>query len=308
MSNNELTISNGDISQVLTEEDEINIQAKLWQLLARRTELYTMGEHSSVRIETAQELLQSISFCLDVYLKQSGNTKKLLSTADLEELFNLGQKALEEQLNLGKRLYSKACLTAPEIENISYKDTLRSISGFFKQYDYRFFAHLIPCDIDYQLCHAVKESLQGVEYINQYLGRIIIENGFIKRFEKNVAERLLNSYCSDYKGLLINLYEPLATNAIGLALLQEESKKLNITVADNNRLISLFESLTVTPAKKALADAADRVCTEIGINDPSSVRYLRKTAEGIYPRIEAALLHGDLSGIFLNFDAPAHNT
>lgn len=308
MSNNELTISNGDISQVLTEEDEINIQAKLWQLLARRTELYTMGEHSSVRIETAQELLQSISFCLDLYLKQSGNTKKLLATADLEELFKLGQKALEEQLELGKRLYSKACLTAPEIENISFKDTLRSIGGFFKQYDYRFLAHLIPCDIDYQLCHAVKESLQGVEYINQYLGRIIIENGFIKKFEKNKAESLLSSYCSDYKGLLINLYEPLAVNAIGLALLQEESKKLNITAADNNRLISLFEPLTVTPAKKALADASDRVCSELEINDPSSVRYLRKTAEGIFPRIEAALPHGNLNGIFLSFDAPAHNT
>ena len=96
MPNNELTNLNKSISETLTEEEEIFVQAKLWQLLARRTELYTMGEHSSVRIETAQELLQSISFCLDVYLKQSGNTKKLLAIADLEELFNLGQKALEE--------------------------------------------------------------------------------------------------------------------------------------------------------------------------------------------------------------------
>ena len=308
MPNNELTISNADISQVLTEEDEINIQAKLWQLLARRTELYTMGEHSSVRIETAQELLQSISFCLDVYLKQSGNTKKLLATADLEELFKLGQKALEEQLNLGKRLYSKACLSAPEIENISYKDTLRSIGGFFKQYDYRFFAHLIPCDIDYQLCHAVQESLQGVEYINQYLGRIIIENGFIKKFGKNKAESLLNRYCSDYKGLLINLYEPLAVNAIGRALLNEKCETLNITYSENQRLTTIFEPLTTTPAKNALRDASDRVCSELGINDPSSVRYLRRTAEELYPRIEAALPRGNLSGIFLCFDPPAYNT
>ncbi|MBP8640129.1 MAG: hypothetical protein KBI01_04420 [Oscillospiraceae bacterium] len=302
MSNNELTISNGDISQLLTEEDEIKIQAKLWQLLARRTELYTMGDSSSVRIETAQELLQSISFCLDLYLKQSGNTKGILATADPEELFKLGQKVLEEQLELGKKLYSKACLTSPEIENTSYTDTLRSIGSFFKKYDYRFFSHLIPCDIDYQLCHAVNEHLQGVEYVNQYLGRIIIENAFVRKFEKNAAVSLLNSYCSDYKGLLINLYEPIAVNAIGLTLLHEKSKGLGIASHHQQRLLELFETLTVTPAKKALVDAANRVCAELEISDPSSVRYLRKTAEELYPRIEAALPSGKLGGIFLPFN------
>ena len=306
MSNNELTISNGGLAEALTEQEEIKIQAKLWQLLARRTELYTMGESSSVRVETAQELLQSVSFCLDLYLKQSGNTKKLFVGADMEELFELGQKILEEKIELGKKLYSKACLTAPEIENISYRDTLRGIGGFFKHYDYRFFAHLIPCDIDYQLCHAVKEGLQGVEFINQYLGRIIMENEFVRKFEKERAESLLNSYCSDYKGLLINIYEPIAVNAIGLGLLREDCKALNIKASDRERLNSLFHPLTMTPTKKELNDAALRVCSELGINDASSVRYLRRTAEGLYPRIEAALPHGNLGGIFLSFGVPSN--
>ncbi len=301
MSNNDIVLSNGKLSESLTEDDEAKIQSKLWQLLARRTELYTLGESSSVRIETAQELLQSINFCLGIYLRQSGNTKKLFVTADLEELFALGQKALENQIDLGKRLYNKACLTAPEIENISYKDTLRSIGGFFKHYDYRFFSHIIPCDIDYQLCHAVKDNLKGVEYINQYLGRIIIENDFVRSFEKSRVESLLESYCSDYKGLLINIYEPLAANAIGLALLHEDVKALSITALDCERLTKLFEPLSATPAKSALNEAADRVCTELGINDPSSMRYLRKTAEELYPRIEAALPHGSLGGIFMSF-------
>lgn len=308
MTNSDLTISNGGLAEALTEQEEINIQAKLWQLLARRTELYTMGEHSSVRVETAQELLQSVSFCLDLYLKQSGNTKKLFAVADLEELFELGQKILEGQIELGQRLYSKACLTAPKIENISYVDTLRSIGGFFKHYDYRFFAHLIPCDIDYQLCHAVKEGLQGVEFINQYLGRIIMENEFVRKFEKESAESLLKSYCSDYKGLLINIYEPIAVNAVGLALLQEDCKALNIKASDRERLNSLFNPLTATPAKKELNDAALRVCSELGINDASSARYLRRTAEGLYPRIEAALPHGNLGGIFLSFEVSSNAT
>ena len=301
MSENELILSSASPSAPLTEEDEGILQNKLWKLLARRTELYTMGESSSVRIEIAQELLQSINFCLGLYLKQSGNTKKFFVNADLEELLKQGQAVCEEKIELGKLLYNRACLTAPEIENISYRDTLKDIGGFFKHYDYLFFAHLIPCDIDYQLCNPVKESLQGIEYINDYLGRIIIENDFVKRFEKNKVESLLNSYCSDYKGLLINLYAPLATNAVALALLKESVSTLTISASDDARLVKLFDGLSLTPAKKALSEAALRVCKEIEINDASSVRYLRKTAEELYPRIEAALLHGKLSGIFIPF-------
>lgn len=301
MAENELILSSAGLSGPITEEDERIIQTKLWQLLARRTELYTMGESSSVRIEIAQELLQSISFCLDLYLRQSGNTKKLFVNADLEELFKLGQAVCEEKIELGKLLYNKACLTAPEIENISYKDTLKDIGGFFKHYDYRFLAHQIPCDIDYQLCNPVKESLLGIEYINDYLGRIIIENDFVRRFEKDRIENLLSSYCSDYRGLLINLYSPLAANAVGLALLNENVSTLNVTASDEEGLVKLFEPLSATPTKNALNEAALRVCAELNINDASSVRYLRKTAEELYPRIEAALPHGNLSGIFIPF-------
>ena len=297
---NNIVSSNGGLSETLSEEEQ-SIQTKLYVLLKRRTELYTMGEHSSVRIETAQELLQSVIFCLDLYLKQSGNKRKLLAKADLEELFRLGQVVIEEQLELGKKLYQIACSSAPKIENTSYKDTLSGIGDFFKRYDYRFFAHLMPCDIDYQLCNPVQESLKGVEYINQYLGRIIIENSFVGKFEKSIAERLLNSYCSDYKGLVINIYAPLAANAVGLALLREEVRPLNISETDGERLAELFEPLSVTPAKEALRTAANRACAELEINDASSVRYMRKTAEELFPRIEAALPRGGLNGIFVPF-------
>ncbi|NCB73254.1 MAG: hypothetical protein EOM51_00705 [Clostridia bacterium] len=301
MSTNEIIPANNKISDELTEADKQIIQSKLWLLLKRRTELYTMGDSSSVRIETAQELMRSIEFCIGLYLKHSGSSRKLLAESELEELFSLGQKLIEEQLELGKKLYSKACLTAPEIENLSYQDTLRSIGGFFKHYDYRFFAHLIPCDIDYQLCNPVRESMLGIEYLNDYLGRIIIENDFVRKFNKESAESLLKAYCSDYKGLLINLYSPLAANSVGLALLDEDVKALNITAEDGDHLSSLFGTLSATPAKKALHEAALHVCSELNISDPSSVRYLLKTAEALLPRISAALPHGNLGGIFITF-------
>ena len=301
MSEKELIISGGAMSEMLSEEEEKTLQTKLWRLLARRTELYTMGESSSVRVETAQELLQSILFCLNLYLKRSGNTRKLLVKGELEELFALGLKAVEEELETGRRLYNTTCLTAPKIENISYKDTLVGIGEFFKRYDYRYFAHQIPCDIDYQLCHPVDVKKQGIEYINEYLLHIKAENDFVCKFDNKLAEGLLGAYCSDFRGLLINIYEPLAVNAIGLALLRGDVRSLCITPTEAQRLNKLFEPLSVTPAKKALSDAAKRVCAELGLSDKVSEVYLSKTAQELFPRIEAALPQGNLGGIFLSF-------
>lgn len=300
MTNELILSSEGTLLGALSDEDERTLQLKLWRLLSRQTEMYTMGDSSSVRIETAQALLESIQFCLNLYLKKSGNTKELLVTSDLDELFALGIKAVEEQIETGKQLYHAACVTAPEIDNISYKDTLIGIGGFFKHYDYRYFAQTISCDFDYQLCHAVEDSYQGIEFINEYLRRIIIENDFVRHFDHDRAIRLLESHCSDYRGLLINIYEPLAANAIGLALLHENVGALCVAEADRLRLKGLFETMSETPAKKALKDAARRVCSDLEIRDKAEEKYLLKTAEELYPRIEAALPHGNLGGVFLS--------
>ena len=299
---NEIILSGGTLSETLTEDEENELQIKLWSLLARRTRLFTMGDSSSVRIETAQELFNSICFCLDLYLKQSGNNRRVLLSSDIEILFERSLKAVEEKVELGKRLYKIACSSALRIENISYRDTLISIGGFFRKYDYRFFAHMIPCDIDYQLCHQIEDCFQGIEYINEYLKRLIIENSFVNIFQISHVEQLLEKSCPDYRGLLINIYEPVAVNALGRALLYENVRKLNISPEDRTRLFELFDPLTATPSIRLLNKAALRTCAELGIKDTNAIDYLRKTSEELYPRLNVAISHGFLENVFQTFD------
>lgn len=299
MENNIILLSGGGLTRALSNEEEKKLQTVLWQLLAKRTALYTAGESSSVRAETAQELLKSICFCLDLYFRKCGETGKLLITSDPDEVLSFAQKAVIEETENGRRLYAVACSTAPEIENISYKDTLTGIGNFFRRYDSRFFAHNIPCDIDYQLCHGLDDSFLGIEFINEYLRRIIIENNLVCRLDKNLAVSLLENYCADYRGLLINIYEPIAVNTVGLALIGENIRKLNMTDQDRASVLGLFSAMSATPAKKALREAALHVCRELKIEDSSAQRYLQLTAEELYPRIEVALRSGEIGGIFL---------
>jgi len=50
------------------------IQSKLWMLLEKQSDRFTMGDSSSVPVETAQELLLSICFCIEMHLNKSSNT------------------------------------------------------------------------------------------------------------------------------------------------------------------------------------------------------------------------------------------
>lgn len=294
-------LGNAELVEAFTPEQEAAVQEKLLLLLKRRAALYTGGDSSSVRLETAQELMQSIVFCLDLYFRRSGQSKSLLLSEDEEELFSKAQKLCEREIECGRALFSKAVLTAADFGNISYTDTLTGIGSFFRRYDYRFLSHQTPCDIDYQLCHAVSDGVLGVEYINEYLRRLIIENSFVGCFKKELVEQLLQNFSSDYRELLINIFEPVCANAVGLSLLGKSCHSLCIEAQDLDKLRVIFEPLSATPAKKALSDAAERVCSELRITDSHSLGYVRKMAEELYPRIEASLPFGGLSGVFVLF-------
>lgn len=277
-------ISNG----VLSETDTINIQNNLWMLLERQTERFTMGDSSSVPVEIAEELLSSICFCIELYLKKSSNifegaTK--LKNENLFDLFALGQVEIAMDIDRGKKLLKEAQESALKVDNISYHDTLKEITAFFKKYDYRFLAHDIPCMIDYQLCQEVPELL-GIEYINEYLHRFIIESKFCGHFNNELIISLLQEYCPNYKEQLINIFEPVCTNGIGLALLDKDVFSLNITETDQVELLNLFRLWTEKEAMENLALAADKLYGLLEIEDSDTREYLKKTAAAQYSRIK----------------------
>lgn len=289
-------------SDALSDGERTVLQVKLWQLLARRTDRYVTGDSSSVPLETAQELLASICFTLDGYLQEEGKSRPLLVDADLDELFLEGVKKIEAKIAAGKKLWRAACLSAPvpPIENISLQDTLRGVGAFFKRYDYLFLAHQIPCDLDYQLCRPVPDAYLGISYINEYLRRVVTENGILNRFEKGLVIRLLESYVPDYKNQLVNLCEPVIVNAVGLALLGGHIPALDITKEDRSYLAALFEPMSEKEGQDALTGAARRFCKEAGLFDTFTRRYIADTARDLAPRIRAALPAGHLDGIFLS--------
>ncbi len=292
---------NIQIDKNISEEDKMLIEFKIWNLLGKHTDRYTMGDSTSVPIEIAEELLNSICFSLGLELRELMNAKEVLMEEDISDLLKASWSKIASLMDRGKKLLEEVRKSSPNIENISYKDTLNEIDKFFNKYDYRFFAHKIDCSIDYQLSNPISEKLQGIEYINEYLKALLIENQFCLCFDKDNIIYILNSYCSDYKELLINIFEPILTNAIGLDILGRDILTLEISALQRETLLGIFRNLSKTEILVKLKSSSKNVCDILGVVDNEKIEYIKKTAANIYPRIEVGLSTGNIDNIFLSF-------
>lgn len=154
--------------QPFSEVETRRFLEKLWQLLARQTERYTMGDSTSVPTETAQELLASICYALQFEMAQSGRTSRELLKSDLYAAFKDGQAHLRAKVAETKRLWEFACAQT-QVD----ADTLRWIGCFFRRYDLYFFAHQTPWDMGYPLQLGAAERLKGIFYVEAYLREML---------------------------------------------------------------------------------------------------------------------------------------
>ena len=131
-------------STVSSVEGARTFDAHLVALLAWQTRKYTKGESSSVTVETAQELLASLRYTIDVVTEETHIPQERLMTEELPPLIRQGQELLQGRLERAKQLWAAAGQTVPGLRNAYYADTLRGIGDYFKRYDLYFFAHIKP--------------------------------------------------------------------------------------------------------------------------------------------------------------------
>lgn len=283
----ETTLSQGEYHQM---------QEKLLSLLSRQLQRFTMGDSSSVPVELAQTLFQGLCCCLGISADPGESWKGLLE-ADLEEVYQQALAELEGKKRQGEQLWQMLCLDLPPVVNVSMMDTLKSIGGFWKRYDSRFFAHEIPCDIDYPLALPVSESVQGVDYVGQYLGNLFCENRFLSRYSAEAMVPVLERYCPDYKGLLVNFFEPIAAVALGLAALGSPAAGLFIGMRELACLSDLFARKERAGIMECLLQGLERLDQEQKLT-PEVRAYMARYCGQLAARIDGMRACGGLGGIF----------
>lgn len=179
------------------------------ELMAHVCALYTHGESSSVSEYEAYELAESVLYVLGLGDKTERQTMELLASGDVVAVWTQKRYELQARIPGVMELWQRVVGVMPPIHNIALRDTLASISQLPQVYDTFFAAHEVPCSIDYPLSEPVPEDLRGLDYVEEWLRRLLVEAQFLARFNTDEVVAYLDAWCPDYRGLLLNLYDPI---------------------------------------------------------------------------------------------------
>ncbi|WP_243454591.1 DUF6179 domain-containing protein [Desulfosporosinus fructosivorans] len=293
--------------KLLTDSEFESIQLQSIQLLAKQTERYTGGESSSVKVEKAQGIMQSIFYCIGIYLKSFPDTDISIATLKhkpLSDLFRQGKQLVRLQLDSARQLLSAIQNDSIITDNCAYNDTIQNgLPIFFSAYDVDFAAHDTPASIDYPLSND-RMDLVGIEYIYCYLQKLSLENQFCRHFTSPAIHCLLRGYDDHYQDLLINIFELVLTNLVGSVLALRNVLQLNIEPQDRQYLQQKLVNLSDDQLDTMLEDASTKLCKELNISDRLLKEHVVATAMNLSPRLKNALENNGLESIFISLKAP----
>ena len=288
---------------LLTESDLENIQLQCISLLASKSERYNRGESSSLRVETAESIMESILYSIGLYLKSLPDPDQAaaeLKTTKIPELYEKGRRLVNTKLQVAKLIYHMVQKNKIDTPNHSYNSTLseNGIGIFFKSYNLDYGAHDIPASIDYQLCNPVND-LAGVEFIQKYLKNLYLENQFCLNFAAESIHHLLYGYDKAYADLLINIFEQVLTAALGCYLADRDIRELSITEEDIRGLYGKLLKYDNHTFRLIIHKAIKDILAELNITNSSLQSYIESSLPQIISNIENALKLNTLSKVFI---------
>lgn len=296
---------------MLTDRESAQIQSDSVSLLAKLTEELTGGQSSSVSVERARELMDSITFTVGIYLKNFPSPDEALEALKKEGMhtaFEKGQRRIAIMIKTTSLLHERLKRELILTKNECYRATaVEGIDGFFRLYRPQFGAHMIHITADYPTC-MVANGLGGIEFIRQYVHDIYLENYFCSRFEPGSVHRLLKAYNKDYGELIFNIFTPVLTTAIGCVMSKREPAELLLNSEDIDFLCRRLSGKDKKSVLSSATKAVDTIITKLGL--PESVNeYVMDILPGIADSVVYAVAHGNVSDIFVsqNCDLPYEN-
>ncbi|EPY2303386.1 hypothetical protein FDF18_00690 [Clostridium sporogenes] len=275
------------------------------ELLRVKLKYYTKDESSSVMTEVAESILQCIDYTIGIYLKNFDNIELIieeLKHTSLDDILNMGHDLIKNKKLECKKLFKEIKANKLKVDNYSYNDTVDDgLSPFFKEYDDFFAPHETPCSIDYQL-YIDNMNFIGIEYVYNYLYDLSLENEFCNKFNIDEINKLLKGYDKKCELLLINIFELVFINSLGLIICNKDLNSLNINNLDREIIKNKLEKLTIEELKDELIKDA-KICLEVlEIKNTELMTYIKKGILNIALLINERIKLNKLETVFISFN------
>lgn len=272
-------------SQMINDEDIKNMQIQIFELLDERVYKYNGTESSSIRKEIMEQINASNYYTISLYLKIFKNPDdavNMLKTKGLKEAYYSGRKRIDRLLNIIKVMYIKVKQNKLKTKNTTYNNTiLGGIQGFLKIYDPDFNAQDMKITADYPLYNTLIGKLEGVEFINEYVNSLYIENQFCNLFPSENIEHLLNGYSPEYEDLVINIFEIVLLEAIACKLVGRDVKDLELNECEFKRICEMFNGKSKVEIQAHIEKAYKEIQEELFPQNKELQKYIEKNLKTI---------------------------
>ncbi|SFB02746.1 DUF6179 domain-containing protein [Clostridium frigidicarnis] len=280
------------------------------ELLKVNLKYYTKDESSSVMVEVAESILQCIDYTIGIYLKTFDNLESIIEeikNTNLFDMLKMGHDLIKEKILYSKKLLHEINENKLEVDNYSYSDTIDyGIPLFFKEYNDLFSAHETPASIDYQL-YIDNMDYIGIEYIFNYLETLSLENEFCNNFHISEINKVLRGYDKKCELLLINIFELVLINSLGVIICGKDLNSLNINSLDREQIKNKLGNLSLEELQQELLKYA-KICSEIlDIKNEAVVTYIKKSTLKITSLINESIKLNRLETVFISFDEDDSN-
>ncbi|MFT8361964.1 MAG: DUF6179 domain-containing protein [Sporolactobacillus sp.] len=277
------------------------MQMDCLDLLAQHVEAFQKGRSSSIPVEGAEHIMHSIFFTLGIAAKHypyPDDAVIALQSRGVRALFNDGLKRTKRLVQSTRLLHATIVAHLIHSDNQFYTSTVvDGIHGFFKLYDPVFAAQDIHITADYPVFQPF-EKLSGIEFIHKYLTCIYYENCFCGYFSDEAIHELLCGYSADYHTLLMNLYGPVLTSAIGCKLTGRPPRQLNLNADAVGLIGKRLEQESRTDIQALLEATVAELARDMRL--PAALTgYLRRSCESLSVSVELAVKTGTLDHVFL---------
>lgn len=244
-------------------EEQREIMEQMYQLCEKQVKSYHkhrhMGNNSSVPIELAQNLIESIVYTVDL----AGGVH---TNINIEEALRLGQKILENRLIQAKSMLELVMGTAPQWQTECRWEALRCLRHYLDNYDHLHMAHKYPENLYYPILISPPEGIKGIDSCLFYLSILWIEN----RIMAGIPDDALNRFWDHLPNGSPNQCENLLINGMGKALINAGLNQLVFQPDEYQQLLSVLLNATT----ETLQSAGNRLCQWLDLNDESAQKYV----------------------------------
>lgn len=249
----------------ISPEEQQRFLEQMYLLMGKQVQSYhkerSMGSNSSVSLELARELMESMEYTIH----QSGGIQ-----SNAEDALHRGQEVLAEKVTKARSRLELVQATAPAWQTQCRWEAIGYLRHYLDTYDHIHLAHRGPEELYYPILITTPEGIRGIDLCLIYLNIFWIENQIMAA----IPDAVLDSFWDRLPAGTQNQCEHLLINCMGKALIGADLDSLTFEPDEQMKL--MIAMLTATEEK--LKSAAQRLCVMLDLKDGNARQYVGAAA------------------------------